>query len=78
MGITIQDAADFAQRMAALGPFEKSPHMAVAVSGGADSMALALLADRWARDLGGRVSALTVITVCGRIPTPKPCGSGAG
>lgn len=60
MGITIQDAADFAQRMAALGPFEKSPHMAVAVSGGADSMALALLADRWARDLGGRITALTV------------------
>ncbi len=60
MAIAHSDATDFARRMAALGPFEKSPHIAVAVSGGADSMALTLLADRWARDLGGRVSALTV------------------
>ncbi|MGE0717248.1 MAG: tRNA lysidine(34) synthetase TilS [Alphaproteobacteria bacterium] len=34
--------------------------MAVAVSGGRDSMALALLADAWARALGGSVLALTV------------------
>jgi tRNA(Ile)-lysidine synthase len=44
----------------ALGPFERGPLLAVGVSGGADSMALALLADRWASDRGGRVVALTV------------------
>jgi len=60
MGISSQDAADFARRMALLGPFEKAPHIAVAVSGGADSMALALLADRWSRESGGQLTALTV------------------
>ena len=46
--------------MAAVGPFEARPHVAVAVSGGPDSLALCLLADAWARRLGGRVTALTV------------------
>lgn len=46
--------------MAACGPFERQPHVAVAVSGGADSLALMFLLDRWARDLGGQVTALTV------------------
>jgi len=46
--------------MARLGPFEPAPHLALAVSGGPDSMALALLADGWARARGGRVTALTV------------------
>ncbi len=46
--------------MAALGPYEASPSVAVAVSGGSDSMALALLMDRWCRDRGGRVIAITV------------------
>lgn len=46
--------------MAALAPFEDRPALAVAVSGGADSMALCLLADRWARARGGRVLALIV------------------
>ncbi len=46
--------------MAALGPFEPAPRVAVAVSGGPDSMALCLLADRWSRALGGSVLALTV------------------
>ncbi|MSP79511.1 MAG: tRNA lysidine(34) synthetase TilS, partial [Rhodospirillales bacterium] len=50
----------FAQAMAALGPFETRPHLAVAVSGGADSLALALLADPWAKARGGRVTALTL------------------
>ncbi len=50
----------FQKLMSAVGPFEDRPAVAVAVSGGADSMALTLLADRWARDLGGRAVGLTV------------------
>ena len=46
--------------MACLGPFEARPHMAVAVSGGPDSLCLALLAARWAGRREGRVTALTV------------------
>ncbi|HLO78149.1 MAG TPA: tRNA lysidine(34) synthetase TilS [Magnetospirillum sp.] len=53
-------AADFAALMAPLGPFEARPHVAVAVSGGADSLSLALLAHDWARERGGRAVALTV------------------
>jgi len=51
---------DFAARLDRLGPFETAPHLAVGVSGGADSLALALLADRWVRARGGRITALTV------------------
>jgi tRNA(Ile)-lysidine synthase len=54
------DAAAFAALMARFAPFEPAPHLAVGVSGGADSLALALLAHAWARDQGGRVTALTV------------------
>ena len=46
--------------MAALGPFEREPVVAAAVSGGADSMALCLLAHPWARRRSGRLVALTV------------------
>ncbi len=46
--------------MAPLGPFEPHPTLAVAVSGGADSMALAVLARRWAVARGGRVVGLIV------------------
>lgn len=46
--------------MRRFGPFEAEPVIAVAVSGGADSMALALLTDRWSRQKRGRVVALTV------------------
>lgn len=65
-GVTVRERtsgaldAVFAHAMAQLGPFEPQPHIAVAVSGGADSLALALLADRWARAQGGRITALTV------------------
>jgi tRNA(Ile)-lysidine synthase len=52
--------AEFADRMAGLGPFEPAPHIAVACSGGPDSMALALLADHWARSCGGVATALVV------------------
>ena len=50
----------FAALMDALGPFEPAPQVAVACSGGADSMALALLAHDWAVTAGGRATALTV------------------
>jgi len=42
------------------GPYESSPIVCVAVSGGGDSMALVLLMDRWARARGGRVVGLSV------------------
>lgn len=50
----------FAAAMAALSPFEAAPHLAVAVSGGADSLALCLLAHAWAIAREGRVTAFTV------------------
>ena len=46
--------------MARLGLFEPAPRLAAGVSGGADSMALALLADGWARERGGSLLALIV------------------
>ena len=46
--------------MQALGPFEPAPRLAVGVSGGADSMALALLLHNWVRAKGGALTALTV------------------
>ncbi len=46
--------------MARLGPFGGSPRLAVAVSGGADSNALALLAQQWVTAQGGSVVALIV------------------
>ncbi|MBB4267289.1 tRNA lysidine(34) synthetase TilS [Roseospira visakhapatnamensis] len=58
-GVTL-DGTGFAALMAPLGPFEPAPRLAVAVSGGADSLALALLAADWARARGGSVTALTV------------------
>lgn len=50
----------FARAMERLGPFEPAPRLAAAVSGGADSMALALLAREWVRSLGGCLVALVV------------------
>lgn len=57
-----QDITDeiFSGWMSQCGPFEGAPHVAVALSGGCDSMALLWLARRWALGAGGRVSALTV------------------
>ena len=51
---------EFAALMAVLGPFEARPHIAIAVSGGPDSMALALLARRWATAHRGTATALIV------------------
>jgi tRNA(Ile)-lysidine synthase len=58
------DSANLADRFAAsmdrLGPFEPRPHLAVAVSGGADSMALCRLAMTWTSYRSGGILALTV------------------
>jgi tRNA(Ile)-lysidine synthase len=54
------DEEAFAALVDPLGPFEPAPRIAVGVSGGADSLALALLLHRWARARGGSVLALTV------------------
>lgn len=53
-------AAEFAVLMAPLGPFGSKPRVAVGVSGGADSMALAILMDGWTRARGGSLLALVV------------------
>lgn len=50
----------FASAMALLSFFESAPVLAVAVSGGPDSMALVWLADRWARAQGGSAFAIIV------------------
>lgn len=52
--------AEFAESMAKLGPYEPSPHLAIAVSGGSDSLALTLLANQWAKAHQGTLTALTV------------------
>lgn len=44
--------------MAPLGPFGSAPRVAAGVSGGPHSLALALLADAWARERGGDLLAL--------------------
>lgn len=46
--------------MAAVGPFESAPRIAVGVSGGADSMALCLLLKDWTAAAGGQLQALSV------------------
>jgi tRNA(Ile)-lysidine synthase len=46
--------------MGELGPFETNPSLTAAVSGGADSMALALLARNWIRARCGTINALVV------------------
>jgi len=50
----------FALLMAPFAPFENHPVLAVAVSGGRDSLALALLAHEWAEARDGKVVALIV------------------
>ena len=51
---------EFTASLASIAQFEISPFLAVAVSGGPDSLALAILADRWVRERGGEICALTV------------------
>ncbi len=52
--------AHFAQVMGTFTPFEKNPQIAIALSGGGDSMALLHLACQWAASCGAQISALTV------------------
>jgi len=54
------DPQTFSDLMARLAPFEAKAHLAVAVSGGADSLALALLLKDWAPTQGFQVTALVV------------------
>jgi tRNA(Ile)-lysidine synthase len=54
------DGAAFARLMAPFDPFESHPVVAVAVSGGRDSLALAVLAQAWAAARAGRVVGLIV------------------
>ena len=49
---------DIATLMAPLGPFERPPSVAVAVSGGSDSLGLGLLLAEWVRDRGGQLIVL--------------------
>ncbi|MBY0354257.1 MAG: tRNA lysidine(34) synthetase TilS [Rickettsiales bacterium] len=50
----------FANAMLGCAPFESCPHLAIAVSGGVDSRALALLTKQWADKHHARVTALVV------------------
>ena len=54
------EAPEFAALIGAFAPFEPAPRLAVGVSGGADSLALTLLAQVWAAAQGGAITALTV------------------
>lgn len=51
---------ELAVRLGRLGPFEARPVLAVGVSGGADSLALTLLAQRWVAERQGSLLALVV------------------
>lgn len=51
---------DIAQLMSPLGPFEHRPIIAVAVSGGSDSLGLGLMLAEWVGARGGRLHVLTI------------------
>src|SRR5688572_21809727 len=51
---------NIAKLMAPLGPFERPPSIAVAVSGGSDSLGLGLMLAEWVRDRDGHLIVLTV------------------
>ncbi len=51
---------DFVKSIEILGPYEIQPIIAIGVSGGIDSLALAFLANEWIRTINGTIIALTV------------------
>jgi tRNA(Ile)-lysidine synthase len=51
---------EFSDSLDKLGPFETAPRLAVACSGGPDSMALLVLSKQWAERHGGKITALIV------------------
>jgi tRNA(Ile)-lysidine synthase len=53
-------AGEFATLLDALGPFGERPVLGLAVSGGADSLALASLAQAWVQNRGGQAQAFIV------------------
>lgn len=50
----------FLNLVEAFGPFSTAPHVAVAVSGGADSLCLAFLLQEWVQEKGGQLHAVIV------------------
>ena len=52
--------SEFTELMRPLEPFETAPKIAVACSGGPDSMALLVLAQGWVKSAGGKLTALIV------------------
>ncbi len=58
--VTPLTLAELDRALTAIGGFEPQPFVAVAVSGGPDSLALTIVADRWTRRRGGRIAALIV------------------
>ena len=50
----------FFKEMEKLGPYENKPHIAIAVSGGSDSMCLLMLANEWVKKKNGKITALVV------------------
>lgn len=60
MAVEPISANEFARSLQAFVPYEAEPHLAVAVSGGADSVALLHLAVAWSKANAGSVTALTV------------------
>ena len=51
---------DFKNTLKALGPFEERPQVAIALSGGGDSMALLFLLRRWVLEQKGHLVAVHV------------------
>lgn len=51
---------NFNEKMAILGPFENNPKIAVAVSGGSDSLALCFLLHKWVEEQKGELICLTI------------------
>ncbi|HEV7266812.1 MAG TPA: tRNA lysidine(34) synthetase TilS [Falsiroseomonas sp.] len=73
-GASPVSAAEFNALMAPLGPFGAAPRLLAGVSGGPHSLALALLADAWARRRGG----LLIAAICDHGLRPRSAAEAAG